>query len=127
MPTKPEIYYMAKRVARYLASHTQQNINQDHFEVYEDEKMSVAALMGGSSVDVRLRRPQEKTQQVYFAQEDTKQNPYRLNPGKWLDHLRELDEKARTIEEAHHSNQHHNNVRQHPERYAPVDDSDIFG
>ena len=126
MPTNAEIYYMARRTARYLASHTRQNHNGDYLEVCEDDKMSVTAIMGGTAVDVRLHRTPEKTQQVYFAQEDTKHNPYRLNPGQWLYHLQNLDEKARAIEERHHNKQHEDNVRLHPERFGDADDTDLF-
>ena len=124
-PANTEIYHMARRVARYLATHTQQ-VGREYLEVYEDNKIAIAGRIGGTTVQIKLRRPGDQTQQVYFAQDDTKRNPHRLNPGGWITYLQALDEKARPIEERNHAEQHEANTKQYPERYAPADDSDMF-
>ena len=108
-PTNEEVYRMARRVARYLSTGTRQS-GSEYFKVYEDDNLRATAPIGGTGVCVSLLRPDERPQQVYIGQDDTKRNPHRLNPGRWLDRLQELDERARAVEERHHTAQHEENV-----------------
>ena len=99
MPTAPSntaIYRMAQRIARYMSTHTRKN-RYGIYEVYEDDKIEVTSLIGGSTVTIRLKRPQGM-EQVYSAQEDTNASPHRLNRGRWVRHLQDLNEEAQAIQ-----------------------------
>ena len=95
-PSNTAIYRMAQRIARYMSTHTRKN-RYGIYEVYEDDKIEVTGLIGGSTVTIRLKRPQGM-EQVYSAQEDTNASPHRLNRGRWVQHLQDLNEEAQAIQ-----------------------------
>ena len=81
-PSNSDIYLMARRVARYMSTRTKTK-DRNMYEVYEDDKIEITAVIGGTFVAVRLKR-QDQMKHVYAAHEDTKSNPGRLNRGRWV-------------------------------------------
>lgn len=118
------LYHMVRRIGEQLSTTIHKNRTSLH-NVYEDDKVEILTEIGGTLTKVRLKM-EGGLQDVYFAQDATKDNPHRLNPGRWTTYLKTLDKKARDLEEKQKARQNQDRAQQDPERYAQVDDRTLF-
>ena len=115
---------MANLVAQEM--HTQ-TIGKKHgsYLIYDDEKLVISLDTYTPTINISIIR-EEQPINVFSAGHRSWDRPGVFHPGRWIDHLEKLSERAQTIALERKETERRRSQMEQKARFTPVDDSDLF-
>ena len=123
-PSAGGIATMADLVAREM--HTQ-TIGKKHggYLIYDDGKMVISLDTFTPNINISIIQ-EEQPISVFSAGHRSWDRPGVFHPGRWIDHLEKLSERAQTIAAERKETEQRRSQMEHEARFTPVDDFDLF-
>ena len=123
-PSAGRVATMANIVAREM--HTQ-TIGKKHgsYLIYDDGKMVISLDTFTPNINISIIQ-EEQPVSVFSAGHRSWDRPGVFHPGRWIDHLEKLSERAQTAAAERKETERRRSQLEHEARFTPVDDSDLF-
>ena len=115
---------MANLVAREM--HTQ-TIGKKHgnYLIYDDDRLVISLDTFTPNINISIIREVQPIN-VFIVGHRSWDRPRVFHPGRWMDYLEKLSEKAETIVLERKETEQRRSQMEHQARFNPVDDLDLF-
>ena len=124
-PDPARVARMAIQVAQEMHNHT---VSKKHgeYQIFEDGKIQICLDTWVPNIEVDVVQG-DKRITVFSAAYHSLLRPTQFHPGKWMEHLEKLNSQADQIRQEKEAARDERNRREEAARFAPIDDSGIFG
>ena len=123
-PSAERVAAMAALVAREMHTETTEKKHGGYL-IYDDGKLVISLDTYVPNINVSIIR-EEQPISVFSAGHRSWDRPRAFHPGRWIDHLEKLSERARTVAEEREETKKKRFQMEQEARFTPVDDSDLF-
>ena len=123
-PSAGRVATMADIVAREMHTQTTRKKHGSYL-IYDDGKMVISLDTFAQNINLSIIR-EEQPITVFRAGHRNWDRPGVFQPGRWIDHLEKLSERAQTTAAERQETERRRSQLEHEAQFIPVDDSDLF-
>ena len=123
-PSAERVATMAALVAREMHTQTTKK-KHGGYQIYDDGKLVISLDTYVPNINVSIIR-EEQPISVFSAGHRSWDRPGVFHPGRWIDHLEKLSERASTAAAEREETKRKRSQMEQEARFTPVDDSDLF-